>query len=292
VLTAFSAKPGTELPLTVDVRYGNGTAESLRFIILAREDVSQPKASTSKSDGSESVHWADLGTLGTWSPWYNSFAGTHGDQRLYGQMASGTGPNTSSCYSGCGATAWSMLFGWGDLQASLGSSTWAKRWGMYRANGGYGADAVAPVLMDTGVRNMAWELRNHIDTFCNPFTDSGATAPWDMDEANDYLKNRSGATVSTHYNILGIHETRLREKARDSIKDRKVPAIIGTGWLTHYPLAYGYRFRNRTVKTCLLFICWTDTEYQRSFYVNQGHSGYGNGWVGASTWFAGELNPN
>jgi hypothetical protein len=291
VLTAFAAKPGVELPLTVDIYYPSAPAESVRFVVLAREDVSPAEASTSKSDGSESLHWADMGLLGAWSPWSTSFAGSHANQRLYGQMSSGTGPNTSGCYSGCGATAWSMLFGWGDLQASLGNPTWAQRWGMYRANGGYDADAVAPASMDTGVRNMTWEVLNHVDTFCNPFNDNGATLPADMDEANDYLKGRSGATVSTHYNVFGYHETRLREKARDSIKNRKVPAIIGTGWLTHYPLAYGYRFRSRTVKKCFI-LCWKDTEYQRQFYVNQGHSGYGNSWIGAGTWFAGELSPN
>jgi hypothetical protein len=75
------------------------------------------------------------------------------------------------------------------------------------------------------------------------------------------------------------------------IRDRKVPAIIGTGWLKHYPLAYGYRWRSRTVKKCFI-LCWTETEYQRNFYVNQGWIGSGNGWIGSGTWFAGQLYAN
>ncbi|HYH96607.1 hypothetical protein, partial [Hyalangium sp.] len=287
--------PGVELPLTVVLSYAKGVSETLRFVVLAREDVETAQApqgaGSESSASSEGVHWTDMGKLGAWSSWTQNFAGTHGNQRLYGQMASGSGPNTSSCYSGCGATAWSMLFGWGDFQASAGSPAWTKRWGLYRANGGYGSNAVAPVSNDTGVRNMTWELRNRVDTFCNPFNDSGATAPWNMGDASGYLTNRSGASLSTHYNVLGIHETRLREKARNSIRDRKVPAIIGTGWLTHYPLAYGYRWRSRTVKKCFIF-CWTDTEYQRNFYVNQGWNGSNNGWVSSGTWFAGQLYAN
>ncbi|HYI02316.1 hypothetical protein [Hyalangium sp.] len=293
VLTAFDATPGTETPLMVTLSYGNGVVETHRFVVLAREDVGttqEPEADGSKSAASEGVHWTEMGQLGAWSPWTQYFAGTHDQQRLYGQISAGTSPNSSSCASGCGATAWAMLFGWGDKQAALGNAPWPKRWGMYRVNGGYGSNATAPVNQDTGVRNMTWEVRNRVNTFC--FNGQGATAPWNMSNANGYLTNRSGATVSTHYNILGIHETRLRNKASSSIKDRKVPAIIGTGWLTHYPLAYGYRWRSRTVRKCVLFVCWNKTETQRNFYVNQGWYGNDNGWVGSGTWFAGQLYAN
>ena len=290
VLTAFSASPGKPLPMNVDVFYGNGMSETVRFTVLDAGDVSKPASGAQPEQSG--VRWADMDKLGAWSAWNTFFAGTHSDQRLYSQFAGGSSPNTSSCYSGCGATAWAMLMGWGDFQASVNNPTWSNRWGLYRVNGGYGNNAVAPATMDSGVRNMTWELRNRVGTFCNPFNDSGATAPWNMDGAGGYLKNRSGASLSTHYNVFGVHETRLREKARDSIIDRKVPAIIGTGWLTHYPLAYGYRWRSRTVNTCVLFICWSDTEYQRQFYANEGWGGSGNGWIGAGTWFAGQLYPN
>jgi hypothetical protein len=35
---------------------------------------------------------------------------------------------------------------------------------------------------------------------------------------------------------------------------------------------------------------WTETEYNRWFYVNQGWGG-DSGWVSASAWFAGERYP-
>jgi len=289
VLTAIYAKAGSEIPLTVDLYYANGQQESLPFVVLSPKDVGTVEGQSASPGDEGGVYWAEVGALGSWSSWTNYWAGSSGDQRLYDQMSAGTSPNSSSCYSGCGGTAWAMLFGWGDYQASLGNPAWSHRWGLYRQNGGTGSNAVAPKYMDTGVRNMTWELRNRIGTFC--FGSSGATAPWNMSGASGYLASRTGATLSTHYNVLGIHETRLREKARNSIRDRKVPAIIGTGWLTHYPLAYGYRWRSRIVRKCFIW-CWNETEYQRQFYVNQGWGGSGNGWVSAGTWFAGQLYAN
>ncbi|MEM8863085.1 MAG: hypothetical protein AAGD96_32645, partial [Chloroflexota bacterium] len=158
----------------------------------------------------------------------------------------------------------------------------------YRQNGGKGSNAVAPKYMDTGVKNMTWEIRNDIGTWCAG--NSGPTFPWDMDQATDYLQGRSGTKLSTSYNVLGIHESGLRQKARNSIRDRDTPAIIGTGWLNHYPVAYGYAWRKRTVRKCFIF-CWNETQYNRSFYVNQGWGGSGNGWVSSGTWFAGEIQP-
>ena len=96
--------------------------------------------------------------------------------------------------------------------------------------------------------------------------------------------------LKSDYSVVGIPWYWLRESARNSIRDRHTPAIIGTGGLSHYPLAFGYAWRSRTVSAC--WICWWDTtEYSRFFYVNQGWGGSGNGWVSASTWFVGEVYP-
>ena len=285
-LEARSSVAGREIPFTLTASYPNGTRETLSFVILSPEDVGSGSVGAKR----DNVNWAELGPNASWGPWNQFWAGTSSDQRLYSQMAAGSSPNTSGCYSGCGATAWAMLFGWGDYQAGVGNPSWSHRWGLYRQNGGYGTNVVAPKYMDTGVRNMTWEIRNRVGTFCA--FGSGATFPWEMGDAQGYLTNRSGASVGTNYNVLGIHTDGLRNKARDSIVNRKVPAIIGTGWLSHYPLAYGYRWRKRTVKKCILFICWNETEYQRQFYVNQGWGGSGNGWVNAGTWFAGQLYAN
>jgi hypothetical protein len=265
-ITVLQAAAKAALPLDVSITYPNGLQETVKFAIVP----------------------ATMHQLGNWSPWYEYWAGSSGDQRWYNQMSAGSWPNTSECYSGCGATAWAMLFGWADYQAAIGNPTWINQWGIYRYNGGYGTNAVAPSYMDSGVSNMTWEIRNRIGTFCS--FGLGATFPWEMWKSSGYLVNRSPLGVATRYNGVGVAEDQLRDYAVASIRDRHTPAIIGTGWLNHYPLAYGYHWRSRTVQRCIGWWCWNETEYQREFYVNQGWGGSA-GWVPASTWFDGEIYP-
>lgn len=203
-------------------------------------------------------------------------------QQPFNQFTSG------GCAIGCGGVAWTILFLWGDLQAETGNAYWAPRWGLYRQNGGRGSNAVAPTTQTTGVNNVITEIASDIGTFCS--FGQGATYPWEMSDARDYLSGRTGTGLVTHYNSLGIHESRLREYARNSIRDRDTPAVIGTGWLSHYPVAYGYAWQKRIVRKCFIF-CWDEEVYDRWFYVNQGWGGVGNDWVPADTWFAGEIYP-
>ncbi len=227
---------------------------------------------------------------GSWGSWHFYFAGKHQDQRAYKQINI---PATGGlCPSGCGATAWAMLFGWADHQAWNGNNYWKPRWGLYRKNGGaYPApDADAPSTQTQGINNITLEIRQDINSFC--WYDRSGTYPWNMDDAEDYFKNRTGTKLETDYSTFGITWSGLRDDAISSIRDRKTPAIIGTGWFTHYPLAYGYAWRSRVVsKWCFFNWCIEDVEYNRSFYVNQGWGGYKNGWISASTWFVGEIFP-
>jgi len=291
-ITVAGSVPYGLTPFTATVTYGNDVEEIVKFQIVKLHMVYLPLVLQNHNGIASIASMADFELAGrvaphavsNWSAWTTYWAGTHSDQRLYDQMQASDPQNPSDCWSGCGATAWSMLFGWADNQAASGNAYWAPRWGLYRQNGGYGADAVAPQTWDTGVKNMMWEIRQRIHTFCA--FGSGATAPWDMSGAAGYLAVRTGTTLSTHYNVLGIHEGGLMVKARDSIVYRRTPSIIGTGWLNHYPLAYGYRWRQR--QQCFIW-CWT--EYDHQFYVNQGWGGSGNGWISAGTWFAGEIRP-
>lgn len=270
-LAVRDTSDAAETPFTITIDYLDGRIETLNFTILNRVE-----------SQSTTQQGANVTAAGEWSPWHYYWA--DGSQRWYNQMDAYSAPNTSDCYSGCGATAWAMLFGWADNLAAQGHYRWAGHGGIYRQNGGYGWDAVAPQWMDDGVRNMTWELRQRIGTFCS--FGSGATYPSTMAYAGGYLYGRDGAWVDTHYNAVGYHEDRLRDYAINSIVYRRTPAIIGTGWLNHYPLAYGYAWQSRTVREWW----WETTEYNRWFYVNQGWGG-DSGWVSASTWFAGELYP-
>lgn len=145
------------------------------------------------------------------------------------------------------------------------------------------------VQLTIGVsEHQIWEIRNYVETFC--WSGSGATYPWKMKHGTKYSNRRSRVGWSIKWDNIGIKKDSLRKHARDTIIDKKSPAIIGTGWLSHYPLAYGYRWRKRRVKKCLIW-CWHETQYQRQFYVNQGWNGSGNGWIGADTWFSARIIP-
>lgn len=195
----------------------------------------------------------------------------------------------SGCAVGCGPVAWAMLFCWADYQAAHGNAYWAPRWGLYRQDGGRGADVVAPLRQDGGVENVIQELHDQVHTFCS--FGSGATCPWDMPEAWRYLNGRSGVRITTSWNSVGICENKLRDRAIDSIVNRHTPAVIGTGWLSHYPMAFGYAWQTRIIRKCFIW-CWDETVTDRSFYVNQGWGGGGAGdWIEASTWFAGQISP-
>lgn len=189
---------------------------------------------------------------------------------------------------GCGPVAWAMLIGWADRRAGAGDPYWAPRFGLYRANGGYGADAVAPVDPDTGVTNVIKEIHKDVGTF-NLFG-NGATFPWSMGGVQSYLNGRTGTYQATHWNSFGISEGGLRDRAIIMIRDRRTPSIIGTGWLSHYPMAFGYAVQRRVIRRCF-FWCWDEVVWDQAFYVNQGWGGAGNEWVPASTWFASEMMP-
>ena len=183
-----------------------------------------------------------------------------------------------------------MLVGWIDLYAESGNASWSGREWIYRKDGGRGSDnVVAPPTNDTGVRNMVLEIRTAVELFCNAFNNSGATYPWKMPNISTYISGRSNVKTRTDYSSVGLANDALRNKVIASIRDRKTPAVVGIGWLSHYPLAYSYAYRTRTVKSCILWSCTNKTETDRSFYVNQGWGGADNSWLPATTWFYGSF---
>lgn len=216
--------------------------------------------------------------------WTYFWAGSSSDQPAYNQFPYG------SCAVGCGPVAWGILFAWADRQAALGNAYWWGRGGLYRTNGGRGADAIAPIAQDNGVNNMIRELNGQVGTFCS--FGSGATTPWGMPGAWSYINGRSYTRMDTHWNSFGVHETRLANYAANSIAYRRTPAVIGTGWLSHYPVAWGYAWQRRVIRHSFLWWDWEETVTDTAFYVNNGWGGGGAGeWIDAGTWFAGEIYP-
>lgn len=205
-------------------------------------------------------------------------------QPRYGQF------DYRGCAVGCGPVAWAILFCWGDRQAHTGNAYWAPRTGLYLRDGGRGADDVAPLTQTTGVVNVIRELNGQVGTFC--ILGSGATLPGDMPGAWRYLNGRTGTRLECHWNSFGIHRTSIANEAAESICYRRTPAVIGTGWLSHYPVAFGYAWQRRIVRKRFLWEEWTETVTDTCFYVNNGWGGGGAGqWIDASTWFSGEIHP-
>ncbi|MFC6759348.1 hypothetical protein ACFQFQ_07350 [Sulfitobacter porphyrae] len=110
----------------------------------------------------------------------------------------------NGCAIGCGSLAWTILFLWGDRQAYSGNSYWAPRWGLYRQDGGTGANVISPTSQTAGVNNVIEEIADDVGTFC--IFGQGATYPWEMSDASAYFVGRTGTSLTTHYNALGISE--------------------------------------------------------------------------------------
>ncbi len=278
ILEAQEVPDNINEAIKLEIQYENGLSESLSFGVVPSE-----------------LSNADLVTQNHthWSSWRIYLAGSHSDQRIYKQFDISPG-----CPSGCGATAWAMLFGWADHQADGNNSYWQPRWGLYRENGGKrpAKDAVAPRSQDSSIETITKEIRGYIGSYC--FAGSGPTIPWDMASVWRYMIGRSGTSVKVGHNGLwGGHRDDHRDRAIASIKNRQTPAIIGTGWLAHYPLAYGYAERYRWVQS--FWGNW-DKRYEREFLINQGWGYYRRlsneravfwEWVPAGTWFVGEIYP-
>jgi len=215
-----------------------------------------------------STEWAGGAGL---QPWYHQF-------------------DYQGCPVGCGPVAWAILFGWVDRQADGGrfNGTWWPRWGIYRQQGGYGADAVAPinhdsnpVLTSNGVRSMIEELSDDLNVVC--VGDNGATVPWAMDGARDYLSGRTGTDLDIHFHSGGFSKPRCEVAAARSIRGDAngkgpTPLVVGKGFLSHYPVAYAFRdgFWNNHVK---VNNGWGPNHDERTE------------WIWADSWFSGETYP-
>jgi len=288
--------PGESLPFTVSLEYENGVEETIEFLLFEPYRVWLPTLlsgawmaqgrDTEAEVSAQAVSQAP--ELGTW------WAGTDADQCWYDQLEPYESPNTKFCNSGCGPTAWAMLFCWVDNQAVASpDSDWAGRWGLYRENGGRGADALAPKGWGSeGVKNMIWEGHLVTNSFCadplqGVFSHNGATWPGNMKMIKAYVQGRSGVRVTTRAELFDYYSEN-RKKARRMIQGDGYavsPAIIGIGLLSHYPLAYGYRIHESEIWQLGEEPTLIAVGYSHTFFVNEGWGGSAGEWVGGSDLF-------
>jgi len=215
----------------------------------------------------------------SWGPWQTYYAGNQSNQRCYDQEHSLAGccPNG---WSGCGPTAWAMLYGW---------------WG----------NAGVPNLIGTGtpppynnvdVRACITYEFSHIFTFC---LNSGqaATLPPTMFLGYQWAPARGRSISGGLWWGLPYVSGLPRLLAINSIVNNHRPAIIGTGFYEHYPLAWGYAYRNLTAT---LTWWWFGTHSSswvvstdQSWITNDGQGNCSPVWVGtASCWYGTDLRCN
>ncbi len=285
--------PEEEFVFDLAFEYANGLNETLRFALVDMSLV-QGEASGLSNSAAEV-------TSSSWSPWnyyyaypYNK-ASADADQRWYTQFDHDYGGG-SIAPVGCGPVAWAMLFGWASYQAQPGRNpAWAPRRGIYRENGSYfpAPFAEAPkyitdVNEGEGIKHVIRELNRLLET--RIFMGGGLTFVGNMENAEDYLRNVQTFTqLHAEGNPALFRRDKYRENASEVIKDEGNPVVVGVGKApAHYCLAYGYRYRTRTVRH---WAFWEKTEYQYEFYVNQGWGFGSNEWITAKAFFVGKIMP-
>ncbi len=196
-----------------------------------------------------------------WGSWHTYYAGSWGDQKYYYQE-----PGLAGCcpsgYSGCGPTAWAMFYGYWD---GLGVTT------LIGGSGG------TPMYNNSYVDSCIQYVFVRVGTYC--VGSEAATNPWQMNQGYQWAGHQGASiSITTDWGVPYV-SSGPRNKAIQSIRDYGRPAIVGTGFYAHYPLAYGYKYRTWT--------SWGITwDTQRYWKVNNGQGDTSPIWVDAdSCWF-------
>lgn len=215
-------------------------------------------------------------------------------QRKYDQLKGNVAPNKSPCASGCGATAWAMLIGYMDNAAAQGVSRYAPYRRAYLAGGGRGkhaGDAVAPELMDAGIRKITIELRDSMNDWgasgCSP-TGARFTMPHIMAQATQYFWGRIPARVRAEYDPFYVSTSAGVNKVLHSLRTERRPIAIGMH--QHYPVAWGIR-RYRAPRWNAAQKQWTD--YGNAEWMVDANWGWGEKWsrsVPLWSWFYGVID--
>ena len=305
-ITVLDTIAGEAVPFKIKLVYDNGFEELFKFLVIQPMRVYLPTVMRNSFGLPRSgTMQAAVGTLGVAAVEGGVYVGTEADQVWYRQLQGGEDPNTDWCPSGCGATAWSMLFGWVDRMADqqlYNHPDWRGRWGLFREQGGrYTPDAVAPKTFEgDGVKNMTWEIREDINTFCaDPtqglITQNAPTPPTDMQNVREYIEGRSGVSVEWGWEMYDTNDSLIKATTKILGGDGfvRTPAIIGIGYLEHFPLAFGWNGEPRTFCAWLWPPTGCITLYYGEFLVNMGHAeGKAEWYADEDIWFVGTVQPH
>jgi hypothetical protein len=164
-----------------------------------------------------------------WGPWNTYFAGSWADQKQYNQewYLPGCCPSGPS---GCGATAWAMFFGYWDGK------------GVCNLIGP--CNVTTPLQNDDTVKDCIKTVFGYTGSLCPTWLWSQTpTLPWKM-YLGAYWAPHRGEGISIKISSgVPYFSWGPRNLAKHSISVMHWPAIVGTGFYSHYPLAYGYAYR-------------------------------------------------
>ena len=276
--------------------YGLQSPDRRHFLVAHGGGTVDARATRSRWSYFRPAYCEPTRLQGRWAG--SSFDNAWSKVRKYNQIPARVAPSTSQCASGCGGTAWAMLFGFHDYEASLGIPKWKKHKGLYRKDGSKnGPDEVAPEWfrsgggIHAGVANIVWEIASYMNDWglagCSP-TGEKWTAPVIMGRAHKYLEGRvSGIALGSNYDGAMIFTHEGKTNARGVILDGQ-PVVIGMQDPHHYPLAFGwtsakYRVWNRSQKK------WSDLATRQHFVVHMGHEERVAEMVPYDSWFQGWL---
>ena len=153
-----------------------------------------------------------------------------------------------------------------------------------------GGTAPTPLYNNADVRACIQYEFSNIGSFCVPLGSQAATWPWTIGNGWTWAPARGEAiSIGWTWGIPYIGSG-ARNRARTSIVNHQWPAIIGTGFYEHYPLAHGYGFRNLTATVTYWWFgtrtrSWVLSTSHR-WYINNGQGNCSPFWVNAnSCWF-------
>lgn len=199
-----------------------------------------------------------------WRPWHTYYAvGSCAFLPRYTQVRglSGCCPDGAS---GCGPTAWAIFYGFWDMRGPfnlIGGSEWT------------------PYTNNSDVHHCIRRTFDLTGCWCTAINGQAATNPWQMDEGDAYAAERGESIDASISWCVPLTSHIPRRLAQDGIRNQGRPAIVGTGFFSHYPVAYAYRFRRYRSWG---ITWWTQTQWK--VYQGWGHSHCE--WVDSTTcWF-------
>ena len=196
----------------------------------------------------------------------------------YDQLEPGEAPNPSTfCASGCGPTAWAILIGWIDRQAST-DPAWYDYRGIVREGGvasPTARNAVAPSSFNDVAKRIVADIRNDVPTACQA-TRGSSTDVYAMGHIGKYLERLGmyGPLEHWTYHIGGGSSGWVGDRVEQMICEHKTPAIVGIGYSSHYVVAHQ---------------TWRDASGQLWIWANYGWGDSSGEWTSDVTFFAGTL---